>query len=296
MNAADCAFIVNTRSGGCQGRTLLAALRKRVGTDRIADLASISLTEWVQHWGSQSGSVIACGGDGTVAAVLEATHQAGLTTPVGVIPLGTGNDLARVAGMPLTTQLDAVWAALATAQPRALDRWLLQTPRGQRAWYNYCSWGVDARIAERFHRLRADHPWFFRSRAANLLAYASSGLQEPGLKLDLLTAVGVPQWLRSLAVLNIPSYAGGRQLGGGIRADDGWCDAFALGSGIALGLALSGQRRPHRLGRVRTLAVTLRRPAYLQLDGEPLLAPPGTYVIKQAGQVRLFAGAAARMG
>lgn len=293
VNAADCAFIVNTRSGGGQGRALLVALRKRVGTDRVADLADVRLVDWVRQWGAQSAGLIACGGDGTIAAVLETAHALGLDIPVGVMPLGTGNDLARVANMPLGGRIEVRLAALTAAQPRAIDRWVLHGPGLVRGWYNYCSWGVDARIAERFHRLRAQHPRLFFARAANLLAYAAAGLQEPGLILDLTLATAAPPWLRSLAVLNIPSYAGGRLLGSAIRPNDGLCDAFALGTGVALGLALSGKRRPRRLGQHRRLAVTLRRAGYLQLDGEPLLAPPGAYVISHGGQVRLLAGAVA---
>lgn len=46
--------------------------------------------------------VVVCGGDGSVHVIVTALHRAGeLDDAIGLIPLGTGNDLARALGLPL---------------------------------------------------------------------------------------------------------------------------------------------------------------------------------------------------
>lgn len=44
--------------------------------------------------------ILAAGGDGTVTGVAHGVLQSGQQIPIGIIPLGTGNGLARVLGLP----------------------------------------------------------------------------------------------------------------------------------------------------------------------------------------------------
>ncbi len=48
-----------------------------------------------------TGTVVVAGGDGTLHAVVNALARGAIRAPVGLIPLGTGNDFARGAGIPL---------------------------------------------------------------------------------------------------------------------------------------------------------------------------------------------------
>lgn len=291
----DMVFVVNPRSGGGAGRRLLADLQARFTADRAVAIGETDLPALIGRWHGRAAALVACGGDGTAAALLDGAWRTapGAPTPVAVWPLGTGNDLARQCAAPLGGPMDLRLAWLAAAQARPLDRWLLSGPTGERAWFNYCSWGCDARIAQRFHRLRDLHPWAFASSLTNKAYYAGIGLQELGSPLALrLGGDGVsgpiPAWTRSLVLANIPSYAGGRRLGSHIAMADGRCDAFALPSGIALGIGLSGIRRPRALGSHRQLDLRLARPAFLQIDGEPLTASPGAYRVVPGGRVQLL--------
>ena len=72
---------------------------------------------------AQGRDVVAVGGDGSVHRLLqELTHQdlLGRVGAVGVVPLGTGNDLARGAGLPLDWQEAAAVAVGGTPVARGL--------------------------------------------------------------------------------------------------------------------------------------------------------------------------------
>lgn len=281
-------FVINPDSGGRLGRHLARRLAAR--GEPVHDLRRGGLERLAA---AAAGPLVACGGDGTAAAVIEAVHRTGRDLPVAVLPLGTGNDLARHLGWPAAPpragELDA-WLAHAIAAPEVrLDRWVLAGPGLFRAWFNYWSLGADAGAALRFHHLRRIEPWLARGGAVNRALYGICGL---GAGTGLAGAVEgpLPPGTAALVLAGIPSYAGGRRLGPGIRADDGRLDLFALPGGLSLGLVLGGRRRARPLGRHPAFAIRLRRPLPMQLDGEPFLAPAGEWMVRHGGQVRVLAG------
>lgn len=71
-----------------------------------------------QRW-REAGCVaaVAAGGDGTVGAV--ATHAVSADLPLGVLPLGTANDVARALNIPLAPEAAA--AVIASGELRAID-------------------------------------------------------------------------------------------------------------------------------------------------------------------------------
>jgi diacylglycerol kinase (ATP) len=101
-NSRRALLIVNehSRSGRASAETAARALqaaemtvdhRLSVGSDEIADV--------IRSVGDRVDCVILGGGDGTLSAALPGLLDTGL--PLGVIPLGTANDLARTLQLPL---------------------------------------------------------------------------------------------------------------------------------------------------------------------------------------------------
>ncbi len=292
-------FVVNPRSGGRAGVWLLARLRERLADERVLNIDEIALSDLARALVERDDTVavIACGGDGTAAAVLEACWQVSplRPVPVGTIPLGTGNDLARHLGWRphrralAADRLDHQIHALQVGPLAALDRWVLTGAGLSHSFYNYLSLGADARVAARFHTLRGDMPWMFRSPAINKALYGLVSLCEPALCIpDVVGGLSLPPWTRAVVFASIASYAGGTRLSADIRADDGWIDGFALGGGSALGLAVAGLRPPHCFMRGGVVRFSLNNSLLVQLDGEPLRLAPGQYTIAHGGRGRVI--------
>jgi diacylglycerol kinase (ATP) len=304
MPVHELVFVVNPASGDGRGAELARVLAARSPAERVC-LVGGDLAAFASAALASGADMIACGGDGTAAATLEAAYQAHRRRPdlpapaVGILPLGTGNDLARSCGWPTRTPRGPQEVAQALARLRAagagqLDRWVVSGPGWTRAWYGYWSVGIDALIVARFHRARSRHPGLIRGRLANRLVYAGLGAcagADPLARQVSVAAAGlaaIPSWASALVVASIGSYAGGVRLASAQRPDDGRAEVVALAHGIALGLVTAGLRRPSCLGAIGGGTLRLARAARMQCDGEPLQAPAGRYRLERVGQVRVL--------
>lgn len=86
-------------------------------------------------------AVIAAGGDGTVISTVAAAIERGV--PLGIVPLGTFNDLARTLGVPL--DIHESCAAIVAGKTRCIDVGRVNGAH----FVNEASVGVSTRIARR---------------------------------------------------------------------------------------------------------------------------------------------------
>ncbi|MEJ1280773.1 hypothetical protein NN561_011719 [Cricetulus griseus] len=143
--------------------------------------------------------ILACGGDGTVGWILSILDELQLSPqpPVGVLPLGTGNDLARTlnwGGGYTDEPVSKILCQVEDGTIVQLDRWNLHVERNPdlppeeledgvcklplNVFNNYFSLGFDAHVTLEFHESREANPEKFNSRFRNKMFYAG-GISAP---------------------------------------------------------------------------------------------------------------------
>uniref|UniRef100_A0A673ZY07 Diacylglycerol kinase n=1 Tax=Salmo trutta TaxID=8032 RepID=A0A673ZY07_SALTR len=161
---------------------------------------------------------------------------------------------------------------------------------------NYFGIGLDAKISLDFNNKRDEHPEKCRSRTKNMMWYGVLGTKEllhrtyKNLEQKvLLECDGRPIPLPSLqgiAVLNIPSYAGGTNFWGGTKEDDTFTapsfddkilEVVAVFGSIQMAVSRVINLQHHRIAQCRTVKITILgdEGVPVQVDGEAWVQPPG---------------------
>jgi diacylglycerol kinase (ATP) len=276
----DVAVLVSPAAGRGRARALsgavLDALRAGGLTPRVLPATTGAEAEKLaaEAVAGGIGAIVAVGGDGSAHAALQAV--AGTTTPLAVVPAGTGNDLALALGIPR----DAVAAARAAAEDlTAGDVRTVDAGRtGDRWWATVLCCGFDSAVTDRANRLR----WPRGRRrydVAILAELAQLRPREVTLVLDGETRT-VPVTL--VAVGNTSWYGGGMKVCPGADPSDGLFDVTVVGPLSRLQLV---RQRPMLTAgtHIENAAVTVHRASRVELtspgvttyaDGEPVSPLP----------------------
>ncbi|HEY8370696.1 MAG TPA: diacylglycerol kinase family protein [Thermodesulfobacteriota bacterium] len=238
-------FLVNPRAGGRLGRAVaghvLEALERRgavLGLDfQIEFTRPGEVVQQAAEASRRAPVVVAVGGDGTVLDVIRGLVAGGGRAALGVIPLGTGNDFSRTLGLyrpfGLRRRAAVDRACEALLWGRRVEVDLLEINR-RILFASYLSFGLDARVACTFARLRHRLSGrFLRSPLANKAALTLLGLRYLGDRLPdgvrlrvaredgSLEPVELPPRAKTLIISNIRHYGGGSYLAPMAELGDG---------------------------------------------------------------------------
>jgi len=270
-------LVANPTSG--RGRALRWAERagERLRSEGVAWRIAASPGETSSLLGREPGRFAESwvfGGDGTLRGLLQ------LLPPdppprVALFPAGTGNVVAREAGVPLT--FEGAWRVARAGAPRPFD---LLRVNGERAAF-MVSAGLDAELA---HRVAADRRGPMR-RADWVRAALASGRFAREAPLRVLADGADLGAARFAAAFNCGLYAGGFRVCPRARPDDGRIELLLLREPIrprwAAVIWAALRHRPESLPDATLIgarAVELRDVACSQVDGDP--GPVGTLRIE----------------
>lgn len=197
-------LIVNPAAGGARRLTrclpevtsLLAAEGYEVRvlqTTPAADSAAV-----LGAWARDSSLVLACGGDGTVHGVVQGLARS--AAPLGILPIGTANALARNLGIPL--QPLAALKRLLTYEPRRIPLGEMTSSNGTSLFAVMAGCGPDGALA---HTLsHADKSRFGRTAYYAQAARLFLTMQWPAFALAYRVA-GSAEWVKREAAAVLAS-------------------------------------------------------------------------------------------
>ncbi|XP_066446431.1 diacylglycerol kinase iota isoform X3 [Eleutherodactylus coqui] len=308
---------VNPKSGGNQGTKVLQMFMWFLNPRQVFDLSQEGPRDALELYRKVPNlRILACGGDGTVGWILSVLDELQLNPqpPVAVLPLGTGNDLARTlnwGGGYTDEPVSKILCHVEDGTIVQLDRWNLHVEKNPdllheelddgthklplNVFNNYFSLGFDAHVTLEFHESREANPEKFNSRFRNKMFYAGAAfsdfLQRSSRDLskhvkvvcdgtDLTPKIQELKF-QCIVFLNIPRYCAGTMPWGnpGDHRDfepQRHDDGYieVIGFTMASLAALQVGGHGERLHQCREVTLLTYKAIPMQVDGEPCRLAP----------------------
>ena len=222
-------------------------------------------------------AVLALGGDGTVHEVANGLLRAGADgappVPLGIIPVGSGNDFAELAGVPKDPAAAARRAL--SAAPRAVDVGRLRVGGLAERWFtNGVGIGLDASVAVEANRNR-------RLRGIGIYLWALARVlvrfRPPRMRVWIDGEEPLERPLTLVTIANGGRHGGGFWICPAAKIDDGVLDVCvcdALGRAGILGFLPRVMRGTHvgaacvAMHRVHRIRISSPDPLPVHADGE----------------------------
>ena len=234
-----------------------------------------SFPDLIRSEGRNVDMIVLGGGDGTLSAAASALTE--LKRPLGILPLGTANDLARTLGIP--TDLDAAMDIIGAEKVRAIDVEIVNDVM----FFNVASLGLSADLSQNLTRN-------LKARFGKL-GYALAAIRTLATARPFRAEITFgEQTVRSLtlqiAVGNGRYYGGGNVIEKSASIVDGCLDLYSLEFLNAWRIVL--MFRSFRAGehgdledvlklRGSEFAIKTHRPRPINADGEIVTHTPASF-------------------
>ncbi len=176
----NCLFLVNPCSGSGRGKRIAQFLESDAFSRHISRQVVYTdparIVRQVQSLAPDRDLVVIAGGDGTISTVTKGLARLPHPPPFAIIPIGTGNDLARATGWLRAWKqggAESFFALVGASRVKTIDLWSCDD---EETFICYLGAGLDAEIVSSFSTTRQKVP-FFRDTRLNRLFFMAHGLR-----------------------------------------------------------------------------------------------------------------------
>lgn len=276
-------FIINPEAGKGRGRKILPQLSRILAshsnhTEIVQTERAHHATELVKLYRMDFKTICAAGGDGTLNETINGLDGS-VENIIGVIPIGSGNDFARTAGISKDPE-EALRVILESRVVREVDTGYLKYKENKmvnliyRRFLNSAGIGFDAIVSDQIKKnkyfkglplyISAVIQALFMYQVMDAEAEFDDGYKAAGRKL-------------LIAVSNGKTYGGGLKVNPEAEVDDGYLDACLIGSLPVWQIIRDFQkliRGKHgdipgiEIRKFKSVRIKTALPVYIHADGE----------------------------